>query len=1113
MWTRASAAGAMVALAIASGARCVAAGSVGAYTAGTACYPTAACESGGSGNFDVNQRKMCKMLAETDKYCIVPKEPTDELSGCSRELLYHGWCDANKYVFESGCLAKHPTTDSSACSHCNFDSYPTAYWSVGAPYPVHPGMVNHAFRECVIDYVKDLIEADFTAQGMTADATALQQLAEQEFPVQQMEGADDYNDQFSSYYLSDSDFDDLEEENEHLDDIAGTVTASETTKTVAASCSSPSDDQICYKLCAGDLGINLEYRIKVPKVCAKIKILGKRFKKCIKVPTTKFKIPNKCTNLCMSIPGYCEMQQAASAITQIKNIKTLGDLASPCKTLGAPSQLCDLLTQADDAFQAMASMTRIATTQSVDALLDLQVLPSILQDVLDDATKALDDIANGLEDKLRNLVEHVWGTVASSSSEVVSFIENNVKGSICSSSSSTASLGAAREERRRALVNDIHHGVRAAFRGDSAPTHSARPLVPNLGAGPCCYHIPFACSSEEVFPMPWPKALENISDSPGAVVVNMPDLEFNICGQITQFTVDDAVAAKLAKAFGDMFEALFAALYDASGLKKVVDDVKSLTKDIFGSSAALGSYDRPSFSADDRKLLLRKYVEVKNRMTEMETIVLEELLKISDNIHSPEYLTHATRTPSRDDVPSLGGENLFEKVLNDFADDLQTALKTMADTTVVKADMTINVKGDASIMAKAGVYKVGDIIDKLEIPNSFAGVRVVPLYPGLSAAVQYDVLLSMPYYTNIDMEASFGLGLNIDIPMSVELSKTPNFAMGSPAVALVPTYTAAGKSSAQVGASVAIRKGWIALCAGSHCVGPWIKARQDVYVGIDTWALANCKSGYGELVPKWTDGFSYSSKNQASCAGSLAGAGGYAQVPKTSDIIAQVLFAPMPIMPSGASAASQSAARLGEDADKCDAQPMGMILADYTNTVRDAVMAGGDNWYTTDLFAECSAPSKCAAPPPPQPYTRTASTKLYTYNALCCDDTSLSRCEQAQSATYETVCAALCDACWGCVAFDYDASTNLCGFSKSDLTRTGTYAGFTHFGHGATAAPKSSLGSRMRFSAPASSPTSPSALAAVFVVAFAAVFAAAAFRRRRVDDARRARVDDYGAFD
>ena len=138
----------------------------------------------------------------------------------------------------------------------------------------------------------------------------------------------------------------------------------------------------------------------------------------------------------------------------------------------------------------------------------------------------------------------------------------------------------------------------------------------------------------------------------------------------------------------------------------------------------------------------------------METIVLEELLKISDNIHSPEYLTHATRTPSRDDVPSLGGENLFEKVLNDFADDLQTALKTMADTTVVKADMTINVKGDASIMAKAGVYKVGDIIDKLEIPNSFAGVRVVPLFPGLTRRgsirrVAFDAILHQHRYGGI----------------------------------------------------------------------------------------------------------------------------------------------------------------------------------------------------------------------------------------------------------------------------------------------------------------------------------------------------------------------------
>lgn len=339
-----------------------------------------------------------------------------------------------------------------------------------------------------------------------------------------MEDSDDYNAQYSSYYLSDSDFDDLDEEmtDEHLDDVSGSVAESVTTRTVSASCSSPSDDQICYQICAGDLGLSLEYRIKVPKVCAKIKILGKRFKKCIRVPTTKFRIPNKCTNLCMNIPGYCEMQQAASAIAQIKNIQTLGDLASPCRTLGAPSQVCDLLTQADDAFEAMESMTKIATTQSVDAFLNLKVLPGILQNVLDDATEALDDIANGLEGKLRNLVEHVWGTVASSSSQVVSFIENNVKGSICSSSSSTASLGAAREERRRALVNDIHHGVRAAFRGDSAPTHSARPLVPNLGAGPCCYHIPFACSSEVDFPMPWPKALENISDSPGAVVVNMP---------------------------------------------------------------------------------------------------------------------------------------------------------------------------------------------------------------------------------------------------------------------------------------------------------------------------------------------------------------------------------------------------------------------------------------------------------------------------------------------------------------------------------------------------------------------------------------------------------------
>lgn len=1080
------------------------------YTAGSYCYSTEACESGGSGTFDSNQRKMCELLSSTTKYCIVPKDPTDALSGCSRELLYHGWCDANKYVFGSGCLAKYKTTDSSACSHCNFDSYTTAYWSVGAPYPVHPGMVNQGLRACVLEYVKAQISAEFTAQGMTADANSLEELAKQEFPDEQMLDADDYNDQFKSYYLLDADFNALDAEmtDEPLDEVDGNLNESELTKTVDAKCSSSSDDQICNKLCAGDLGISLEYKIRIPKVCARIKVAGYKFKKCIKVPTTKFKIPNKCTNLCVTIPGYCQMEQALKSLEQFKSIKSLADLKDVCLNLGAPSDICNKLAEADAAFDAMTKWTKIGAATSLDALLDLKLLPSVLQTALDESIEALNSIAEGLEAKLRALVTDVFGNVAGTSSEIITLIENTVKASLFSSSGSSAALGAALEDRRIALIDDIHRGVLSAFQGEPMPTRSRRPLVPNLGAGPYCYHIPVLCDGESVYPMPWPKALENHTSSPGAFILNKPDLEFNLCGEITEFKVSEAVASKLLKAFGDMFEALFQALYAESGLKSVVEEVKSL-KLFAASLSALGSSEQSFISADEHKEAFNRYMKLKERMKQMESTIVAELLKLSDTIHSPEVLrTSPARSSELSDVPSLGA-NTFQRIIDDFSDDLQEALKLMADSTSVKAEMSLNVKGDSSVHAKASVYKIGDFLDNSKFRNHFSGVHIIPLYPGLSAAVDYDVQLSLPYYAHIDSEASLAFTWDVTLPISVELSNSPNVGVGEVSVNMMPKWTGAAKSSAQLGASVAIQKVYIALCAGTACVGPRMRARQDVYVGADAWAYANCNSGYGVLEPKWTDGFSYSSSNKEKCLGSLSGAGGYLQIPKTSDIQAYVLFAPMPVTP-GASAASTSAsllgsrfAGLGEDTDQCDAAPAGMILHNFTALIQNVISQGADNWITKDLFAVCTASGACPPLPDPQPYIRTASTGLYTYNALCCGDTASQRCNEAQVATYETFCAILCDSCVGCVAFDYQASTGMCGFSKSTLTKPKT--GFTHFGHGTTTASKVSLGSTSHPSA-----ASP-AVAASLVASMVAAFAATILRRRRAVDARLPSVE-YGSL-
>ena len=62
--------------------------------------------------------------------------------------------------------------------------------------------------------------------------------------------------------------------------------------------------------------------------------------------------------------------------------------------------------------------------------------------------------------------------------------------------------------------------------------------------------------------MKWPKALENVSASPGAITVDPPDIQFDLCAQINEFKVSSQVATNLVKALGDMFEAFFDALYD-----------------------------------------------------------------------------------------------------------------------------------------------------------------------------------------------------------------------------------------------------------------------------------------------------------------------------------------------------------------------------------------------------------------------------------------------------------------------------------------------------------------------------------------------------------------------
>ena len=1198
----------VIALACALAAVALGGSSARAWATGTNCYPNA-CTAGKSGTFDKNQRNMCKMLAQTSKYCVIPTSDDD----CPRELKYHGWCDANRYVFNSGCLSKYPTTSVPGGSEVDFSSYNTAYWSVGAPYPLHPNMVNANLRTCVIDYVKTQLRAQFTAEGMTADEASITSLALQEFPDEQMEGGGDYNDQFSSFYLSDSDFNDLDSSDVPLSDVDGEAVESTVTKSVSAQpCSRSGSDRQCFDVCTRDLGLKSEYKIKIPKVCAKIRILGRKFKKCIKVPSTKFKVPNKCQKMCITIPRYCEMSTALTAVDDLKKVDSLNSLVAPCKAVGVPSNVCDAVGEADDAINAIAqlknvkslndvadmcsslmpssvcteirdsvdaisqitqlknvkslndvanlcsavmpssvcteirdsitavsSIATMAAQTTVDGVLQVGLLPDILNGYIRDAQDALEKVADTLESSLRGLLEHVWGEVSTTSSELVSLIESSIKNTMATSSSGMSALGAARENRRTELLDDIHEGVNAAFRGLAAPARSAQSLAANLGAatGQGCFVIPVMCTEEIEYPMKWPKALENVSASPGAITVDPPDIQFDLCAQINEFKVSSQVATNLVKALGDMFEAFFDALYDESGLKDVVADIKKLGSGKFFASSSR----RRLLSTDEQMTILAAHADYKNRLASAESIVLRELVKLSETIHSPDFATRSRTRAGGSREASLG-KNAFDEVLDDFLDDLEAAIKLMSDTTSVKAELSIKASGSASVSAHMALAKDGEFWS-----DQFSGVKVVPLpLPGLSAVLEYDLSLALPYYLNFDAQAALDVEFSVEMPMAVELSKNPSFSVSTPQVSVSRTLTGSAKAAMQIGAVVHLEKAFAALCAGPMCAGPWLDAKQDAYVGVDAWALANCASGYGELIPTWSDTFSYSKANQNKCAGSLAGAGGYVEIPKTSILYSQIQLATIPIG-EAASASSSSSARLGasaedeEDSD-CSTSKRGTGLYNFAPMLKTVI--GSGTYLSQDIFALCegggtckredvSPPTECptcvcpiapseppaslppttyqpptsvpptASQPPARSYAKKSAKRVKAYDSRCCDDGS-TKCAIATAATAQQICGAKCDACADCKAFDFNANDGNCGFSTQSRFKSSSAS--TYYYHVSTSA---SLGSAGLNVIPALdfSPTVVFALAAAFVGIVVAV------RSRPVKSSllRDGRESSYGA--
>ena len=78
----------------------------------------------------------------------------------------------------------------------------------------------------------------------------------------------------------------------------------------------------------------------------------------------------------------------------------------------------------------------MAAQTTVDGVLQVGLLPNILTGYIEDAQDALEKVADTLESSLRGLLEHVWGEVSTTSSELISLIESSIKSTMAKSSSS-----------------------------------------------------------------------------------------------------------------------------------------------------------------------------------------------------------------------------------------------------------------------------------------------------------------------------------------------------------------------------------------------------------------------------------------------------------------------------------------------------------------------------------------------------------------------------------------------------------------------------------------------------------------------------------------------------
>ena len=625
-----------------------------------------------------------------------------------------------------------------------------------------------------------------------------------------------------------------------------------------------------------------------------------------------------------------------------------------------------------DAMNAVNAIQQLASATTIQAVDDLNILPGAIENIIHQAQNALESVANGLENKLESLVASIWGGLLDLDADrLVEIVSKSFEGLFQGmfSASSSASLGKAENERaanKSKLLSNLRDELHRAFRGEELTTVRDNNSQAHLG-GPsgsgACHTISLSVFEDYEQPMPlmpWPEKFASDSSAPNSLTIKFPEFYFELCQKLNKFNVPTAVAVGLVKAFGDMFQAMFKVLLDESGIPPIIQNVKELGN-TFGFNAGRKLL---SLSSAQKSDILKQHAELRQRLEKSEAVFFSEVAALHEIFHHPEGFSQPfiarlgeasreIRSVSYSETPRLGSPKTFQGVLKEFQEDLQKALSKMGDVEFsTTTTLTFGIKMGLDVSHT--LFKEGDILkDFLDVDDSSVSqVKVIPIFPALSVAIDMEAELALPYFFRAEVAGHFEFDVGISYPITLKLGKKPMITFSLPEVTVKNTNTGYIVSGLQVGVVSQVPKAYFALCTGPICAGVQASARQDVYIGVDVFAQKQssenntCFVGPETLRAMWTD-WDYKTSTRNACNRSLAGMGGYLQIPKT-EVAAGVYLKPLPILDAEPLAGSEDASSDGLQADPA------VLIADFTPLINKVYSSEGD-WYVSELFHACSS--------------------------------------------------------------------------------------------------------------------------------------------------------------